>query len=74
MLLTNATFEFIDALSEKKDVESLVESFQSLISKFGMTYFMIGNPDRPGVPRDDRLWATTWPQEWLEHWSQRRYL
>ncbi|MEI9996427.1 MAG: LuxR family transcriptional regulator [Rhizomicrobium sp.] len=74
MLLTNATFDFIDALAQQEDIPSLVGAFQTLIGRFGMLHFMVGNPDRPGMPRDDRLWATTWPQEWLDHWSSQQYL
>ncbi len=74
MLLTNATFDFIDEIDRRDDISSLVDAFQGLIRKFGMLYFMVGNPDQPGVPRDDRLWATTWPEEWLNHWSDQKYL
>jgi len=74
MLLTNATFEFIDAIAQQEDIPSLVGMFQSLIGKFGMLHFMVGNPDQPGLVRDDRLWATTWPEEWLQHWSEQEYL
>ena len=73
-LLTNATFDFIDEIERCDDAATLVESFQRFIRKFGMLYFMVGNPDKPGVPRDDRLWATTWPEEWLNHWSDQKYL
>jgi DNA-binding CsgD family transcriptional regulator len=74
MQFANAAFDFIDSLDQTADAPSLVETFQALIRKLGMTYFMVGNPSQPGVTRDDRLIATTWPQEWLEHWSSQRYL
>jgi LuxR family quorum sensing-dependent transcriptional regulator len=74
MLLTNATFEFIDEIDRKDDIPSLIGSFQGLIGKFGMLSFMVGNPDNPAVLREDRLWATTWPEEWLNHWLSRQYL
>jgi DNA-binding CsgD family transcriptional regulator len=74
MQFTNATFDFIDALSLQSDEASLVDSFENLIRKTGMTYFMVGNPSQPGVTRHDRLLATNWPREWLDHWSNHRYL
>jgi len=73
MLLTKATFDFIEEIDRKEDIPSLVSSFQGLIGKFGMLYFMAGNRDHPAVQREDRLWATTWPKEWLQHWMSRKY-
>lgn len=74
MLLTNSAFDFIEGLDQQDDIPSLIAKFQDLITKFGMVYFMVGNPSQPGVSRDDRLLATTWPQEWLDHWSSQKYL
>ena len=74
MLLTNSTFEFIEQLDQQTDMPSLINSFQSLIGKFGMACFMIGDPTRPEVQREDRLWASTWPQEWLNHWLSQNYM
>lgn len=71
---TNAAFDFIDSLEQQTEPEALVDSFEDLIRKLGMTYFMVGNPSQPGVARDDRLIATNWPQEWFNHWSNQRYL
>ena len=47
MQLTNSTFDFIEQLDQQNNVPSLVNSFQSLIGKFGMACFMIGDPTRP---------------------------
>jgi len=74
MQLTNSTFEFIEQLDQQRDIPSLIDSFQGLIGKFGMACFMIGDPTRPKMHRDDRLWATTWPQDWLNHWLSRNYI
>jgi LuxR family transcriptional regulator, quorum-sensing system regulator BjaR1 len=73
-LLTNSTFEFIENTDRQDNAAALVESFQALIGKFGMTSFMMGNPSHPQVYREDRLWATTWPEEWLRHWSDQNYI
>jgi LuxR family transcriptional regulator, quorum-sensing system regulator BjaR1 len=74
MLLTNSTFEFIDEIDRQDDTPSLVAAFQGLIGKFGMTSFMMGNPSQPQILREDRLWATTWPEAWLRHWSAQNYI
>jgi LuxR family transcriptional regulator, quorum-sensing system regulator BjaR1 len=74
MQLTNATFEFIEMLDEKKEISSLVHAFQTLIGKFGLTCFLIGDASQPKVERDQRLWATTWPNDWLERWKSRNYI
>jgi len=74
MQLTNATFEFIEMLDEKSDVSSLIAAFQALIGKFGMGCFLIGDATQPKVQRHDRLWATTWPHDWLERWRSRNYI
>lgn len=74
MLLANATFDFIEKLDKQTDISSLVSAFQSLIEKFGMSCFMVGDPTQPKVPRDGRLLASTWPQEWLAHWMSQNYI
>ena len=74
MLLTNATFDFIEELDKQTDIASLLSSFQKLIGKFGMASFLIGDASRPKVEREGRLWATTWPQGWLDHWKARNYI
>lgn len=74
MQLTNATFEFIEMLDEKSDISFLIHSFQTFIGKFGMACFLIGDATQPKVQRDDRLWATTWPNDWLERWKSRNYI
>ncbi|HXC56481.1 MAG TPA: LuxR family transcriptional regulator [Rhizomicrobium sp.] len=68
MLLTNATFEFIEDIDRQIDAPALIAAFQNFIRKFGMVYFMIGDPRPPPEPYNDYLWATTWPEEWLERW------
>src|ERR1700710_1361260 len=74
MLLTNSTFAFIDEIELQDDLSTVVTSFQSLIGKFGMASFMMGNPSQPQIFREDRLWATTWPDAWLRHWSAQNYI
>ena len=74
MQLTNATFEFIEMLDEKRDISSLIDAFQTLIGKFGMACFLIGDATQPKVHREDRLWATSWPHDWLERWKSRNYI
>lgn len=73
-MLINATFEFIERLDQQADVPSLVGSFQELIGRFGMGSFLMGNPERPDVAPEERLWATTWPAGWLRHWAEQRYM
>ncbi|MBS0472978.1 MAG: LuxR family transcriptional regulator [Proteobacteria bacterium] len=72
-MLTTDTFEFIGELDRQSDISTLTESFQKLIRKFGLAYFMVGDP-RPPQPDDGYLWATTWPAGWLERWISRGYL
>src|SRR5258706_11295234 len=74
MQLTNATFEFIEMLDDKNDISSLIDAFQTLIGRFGMACFLIGDVTQPKVRRDNRLWATTWPHDWLERWKSRNYI
>jgi LuxR family quorum sensing-dependent transcriptional regulator len=74
MQLTNATFEFIEMLDEKRDISSLIDAFQTLIGKFGMACFLIGDATQPKVHREDRLWATSWAHDWLERWKSRNYI
>ena len=73
-MLINTTFEFIERIDQLADIPSLVGSFQDLIGQFGMGSFLMGNPDRLDVPPQDRLWATTWPRGWLQHWAEQRYM
>jgi LuxR family quorum sensing-dependent transcriptional regulator len=73
-MLTNSTFEFIEQIDRQNDIPSLVDAFQDLISKFGMQCFMLGDPSRPNEVRDDRLIASTWPEEWLRHWLSQNYM
>jgi DNA-binding CsgD family transcriptional regulator len=74
ILLINATFEFIERLDQQSDGPSLVGSFQELIGRFGMGSFLMGNPERTDVAPEERLWATTWPDGWLQHWTEQRYM
>lgn len=74
MLLTNSTFEFIEQIDQQKDIPSLVEAFQGLIGKFGMACFMMGDPSMPKQQKADRVWAATWPEDWLNHWLSNNYL
>ncbi|HJW41119.1 MAG TPA: autoinducer binding domain-containing protein [Rhizomicrobium sp.] len=73
-MLTAATFEFIEDIDRHTEPSALIASFQKYISKFGMVYFLVGDPRPPvGLP-SERLWATTWPEEWLTRWTNRNYL
>ena len=74
MLLTNATFDFIEQLDHKTDISALITAFQGLNEKFGLNCFMVGDPTQPKVPREGRMWASTWPQEWLAHWMTQNYI
>jgi LuxR family quorum sensing-dependent transcriptional regulator len=74
MLLTNVAFDFIDTLDQQADIASLIGAFQAMIGRFGMACFTIGNVTQPKVQRDDRLWATTSPREWLDHWRLHNYI
>jgi LuxR family quorum sensing-dependent transcriptional regulator len=74
MQLTSAAFEFIELLDRKSDIASVSEAFQALIRKYGMACFTIGNVTQPKLQRDDRLWATTSPREWLDHFRARNYI
>jgi len=73
-MLTASTFEFIEEIDRFRDPAALIEAFQKFIRKFGMAYFMIGDPRPPiGLPRE-RVWATTWPEEWLLRFGDRNYV
>jgi LuxR family quorum sensing-dependent transcriptional regulator len=73
-MLTAATFEFIEDIDRHTEPAALIASFQKYIGKFGMVYFLVGDPRPPvGLP-SERLWATTWPEEWLTRWTNRNYL
>jgi LuxR family quorum sensing-dependent transcriptional regulator len=74
MRLTNSTFEFIEQLDQQRDIPCLISSFQNLIGKFGMACFMIGDPTRPKTHVTDRVWASTFPEEWLAQWSMQNYV
>ncbi|MGH9548377.1 MAG: LuxR family transcriptional regulator [Terriglobales bacterium] len=39
-----------------------------------MACFTIGNVTQPKLQRDDRLWATTSPRGWLDHFRARNYM
>lgn len=67
-------FDFIDDLDEHENVDALLKAFQGLIGKYGFTGFCVGDPSHPKLQRDDRLWATTWPQEWLMRWFSKNYI
>jgi LuxR family transcriptional regulator, quorum-sensing system regulator BjaR1 len=72
-MLTNATFDFIEEVDGYSNPADLVLAFRRHIEKFGIAYFMVGDP-RPPPSVNDYLWATTWPEEWLERWTSRNYL
>jgi DNA-binding CsgD family transcriptional regulator len=74
MQLTYSTFEFIEQLDQQIDIPSLIDSFQDLIGKFGMACFMIGDPTRPKSHVSDRVWAATYPEEWMVQWSMQNYV
>jgi LuxR family quorum sensing-dependent transcriptional regulator len=74
MLLTNITFEFIEQVDAQNDIPSLIDAFQALIGKFGMACFMIGDPARPKMQIVDRIWASTWPDDWMIQWSAQNYV
>ncbi|HTP77879.1 MAG TPA: LuxR family transcriptional regulator [Rhizomicrobium sp.] len=73
-MLTAAAFDFIEQLDGQTDIASLIQSFQALIAKFGLDCFLVGDPTQPKVPRAGRLWASTWPADWLSHWIERNYI
>ena len=76
-MLTQATFDFIDEVDRLRDQAALVASFQKVVSGFGITYFMVGEPKPPATPlteNDGHIWGTTWPSEWLSRWTTRNYL
>jgi LuxR family transcriptional regulator, quorum-sensing system regulator BjaR1 len=71
---TNSIFEFIEEIEQKNDIPSLIESFQSLIGKFGMACFLMGDPTIPKMLVEDRLWASTFPEDWMTEWSNQNYV
>jgi LuxR family transcriptional regulator, quorum-sensing system regulator BjaR1 len=73
MLLTDAAFEFIEDLDKQSDTASLLNSFQTLISKYGFDGYCIGDPSNPHVYRKDRVWGVTWPEGWLKRFADQRY-
>jgi LuxR family quorum sensing-dependent transcriptional regulator len=73
-MLTKATFDFIDEIDRHGDSAALVDAFGKLIGELGLNYFMVGDPRPPLPPEDGNLWATTWPNEWLDRWTSRGYL
>ena len=69
-----SAFEFIDEIERIRDPFALTGAFQEFIRKFGMIYYMMGDPRPPvGLPRE-RVWATTWPEEWLLRFGDRNYV
>ena len=74
MKLIEAAFDFIDVLEQQKDTAALLKTYQSLIEKFGFSGYCVGDPLHPKIQREDRLWATTWPQEWLVRWFNKNYI
>jgi LuxR family transcriptional regulator, quorum-sensing system regulator BjaR1 len=73
-MLKTSTFEFIEEVERNRDPSSLADVFQKFIRKFGMMYYMVGDPRPPvGLPRK-RVWATTWPEEWLLRFGDRNYV
>jgi hypothetical protein len=73
-LLTAATFDFIEQLDGQTEIASLIEGCQDLIGKFGLHCFMVGDPNQPNVPREERIRASAWPQDWLAHWMAQNYI
>jgi LuxR family quorum sensing-dependent transcriptional regulator len=74
MALIKAAFDFIEELDRHNDVETLLKSFQMLIERYGFSNFCVGDPSHPKLQRNDRLWATTWPQDWVMHWFHKNYI
>ena len=73
-MLNNSAFEFIEQLDQQADIPALIDAFQGLIGKFGMACFMLGDPTRPKMQRDDRVLASTWPDEWMNQWFSHNYV
>jgi LuxR family quorum sensing-dependent transcriptional regulator len=73
MLLTQAAFDFIEELDRKPDVTSVLDAFQTLVTKYGFVGYCIGDASHPKHLRNDRLWGSTWPEEWLLRFTAQKY-
>jgi LuxR family transcriptional regulator, quorum-sensing system regulator BjaR1 len=69
-----AVFDFIDELEQQKDDKSLQACFTKLIRDFGFSHYCVGDPSCPKLVRDDRLWGTNWPNEWILRWFSKNYI
>ncbi len=69
----NLTFDFIERLQAEPAPASAIAVFQDLIAEFGMRHFLVADLERPDRPGEDRVWATSWPPEWLADWASKKY-
>jgi len=72
--LSYAAFEFIEQLDQQEDTTALLAAFQSLVQHFGFNSFCIGDPQSPKKQRTGRIWGIAWPAEWLQRFTDHRYI
>lgn len=71
--LFQTTFDFIEQLEQQQTVSALAASFQEVVESYGLVGYAIGEPGNAKMRRDNVLWATTWPQEFIDRWESFSY-
>jgi DNA-binding CsgD family transcriptional regulator len=67
-------FDFMDLVNACDNPQTLTQSFQAFLEGIGFSAFVLGDPTFPKLHREDRVWSTTWPDEWRDRWVQKNYI
>jgi LuxR family transcriptional regulator, quorum-sensing system regulator BjaR1 len=65
---------FINHLDQMEGVSDLVGAYQTLVSRVGFDSFAVIDASIAPRAPEERLWASTWPEAWLRHWTDRGYV
>lgn len=74
MLFSEAGFLLVEHLQRQTSIPGLLASFQRLVLAHGMDCFGVGDPTRPEIARDDRLWGASWPVFWYRRYIEQNHI
>jgi LuxR family quorum sensing-dependent transcriptional regulator len=68
-----AIYDVIDSFSQINSAEELIAAYQRLISEFGFKVFCIGDVSSPHERRNDRIWAASYPDGWVQMFHEKNF-
>ena len=67
-------FEFIERVKNINTTQELTNAFDDLLHEYGFVAFCIGNPIAPKIQLEERIWVSTWPEEWAKAWMANNWV